>query len=432
MRPVRLMTLDPTHFHAALLTQRRVEGVHPRLYVYSDFSKELLTYLEWMQVGNSRLPHGQGWEMDVRASDRWRARAFQEQPGNTAVITGANRSKIDLMLDAVRAGLHVIADKGWIVDQADFPMLETLLSEAELREVILWEMLPLRHKMGHRLLRELLYLPEVFGELLLGSPDEPALTIDSTQFLRKSPIGLPVIRPMWWLDHHISGHVLADSTSYLVDLALWILFPGEPILHIVDAECQDATGWATPVSEEQFHAITGIRKAPEIFRSNGQIMLESNGLMAFTVRGVHARTNCQWDFDSERKAGDIHDFVVRGSRSRITLTCPPTPTESPWELLVTPNKIEDKAAISRAMQQSLTRWRPHHPGLSLREHATAIEVVIPNSEVSDSVSNFEEILSSFVNAFRNPRSVPGWEITNKLARYYLTTRAAEIAEKKRG
>jgi predicted dehydrogenase len=432
LRPVRLMTLDPSHFHAALLTQRRVEGVHPRVYVYSDFSKELLTYLEWMQLGHSRIPHGQGWEMDVRASDRWRARALQEQPGNTVVITGANRSKIDLMLDSVRAGLHVIADKGWIVDQADFPMLETLIHEAELREVLLWEMMPLRHKIAHKLLREILYLPEIFGDILSGTVEDPALTIDSTQFLQKSPIGLPVIRPTWWLDHHISGHVLADSMNYLVDLAFWMLFPGEPIQHISDAECLDASGWASPVSEEQFHAITGLTKAPEIFRTDGKIMFESNGLMAFTVKGVHIRTNCQWDFDSERKAGDIHDFVARGSRSMVTLTCPPKPSESPWELLVIPNRSADKPLISLALQQALSRWRPHHPGLYLREHPSSIEVVIPNSETSDSVSNFEQILIGFVNAFRNPRSIPAWEGSNRLARYYLTTRATEIAEKKRG
>ena len=48
------MTLEPGHFHAALVQKQMVPGIHPRVYVYSALNDDLLAHLARIQQFNSR------------------------------------------------------------------------------------------------------------------------------------------------------------------------------------------------------------------------------------------------------------------------------------------------------------------------------------------------------------------------------------------
>ena len=57
-----------------------------------------------------------------------------KRPGNVVVIAGRNSKKIDYILGSVNAGLHVLADKPWIVRSADLPRLEQAIWAESERE----------------------------------------------------------------------------------------------------------------------------------------------------------------------------------------------------------------------------------------------------------------------------------------------------------
>ena len=92
-RPIRLMTLNPGHFHAALVQKELVPGIHPRVYVYAPLDDDLLAHLARIAGFNSRPVAPTAWELDVRAGGDHLRRFLQEQPGNTVVIAGRNRPK---------------------------------------------------------------------------------------------------------------------------------------------------------------------------------------------------------------------------------------------------------------------------------------------------------------------------------------------------
>jgi hypothetical protein len=48
-----------------------------------------------------------------------------EPPGGVAIFSGCNRGKIDRIIAALEAGLHVLADKPAIIEPADLPRLES-------------------------------------------------------------------------------------------------------------------------------------------------------------------------------------------------------------------------------------------------------------------------------------------------------------------
>ncbi|MFO0823150.1 MAG: hypothetical protein U0792_08520 [Gemmataceae bacterium] len=57
------------------------------------------------------------------------------------MLSGNNRSKIDLMRLAVSDNLNVLADKPWVIEFSDFPKLEELYRETDMRDVIVWDMM---------------------------------------------------------------------------------------------------------------------------------------------------------------------------------------------------------------------------------------------------------------------------------------------------
>jgi hypothetical protein len=130
---LRLVTLAPGHFHAALVQKEALPTVDPHVIVYAPPCADLDAHLDRIARFNSRPERPTGWRLDMRSGDDWLQRFRAERPGNVVVIAGRNRSKIDLILEAVSLGYCVLADKPWIVVANDFPKLERVFSEADRR-----------------------------------------------------------------------------------------------------------------------------------------------------------------------------------------------------------------------------------------------------------------------------------------------------------
>jgi hypothetical protein len=61
----------------------------------------------------------------------------RERPGNVAIFSGRNRSKIDRVRAAVESGINVLAEKPRIIRREDLSVLEAALSAADERQLIL-------------------------------------------------------------------------------------------------------------------------------------------------------------------------------------------------------------------------------------------------------------------------------------------------------
>src|SRR5262245_30403772 len=106
-------------------------GVSRRAFVYGPLDSDTVAHVDRIAGFNARPDEPTDWQLDVRAGADWFERFQREQPGNTVVLSGRNRPKIDLMRTALGCGLNVLADKPWVVEFADFPKLEELFSEAD-------------------------------------------------------------------------------------------------------------------------------------------------------------------------------------------------------------------------------------------------------------------------------------------------------------
>src|SRR5687768_6364498 len=114
MPDVRLMTLDPGHFHAGLIQKEMYPGVAPRVDVYAPLGQDLFEHLNRVAAFNRRADKPTAWELEVHTSPDFFERMLRDRPGNVVVLSGRNGVKIDRIAASVKAGLNVLADKPWI------------------------------------------------------------------------------------------------------------------------------------------------------------------------------------------------------------------------------------------------------------------------------------------------------------------------------
>jgi predicted dehydrogenase len=427
---IRLMTVAPGHFHAALVQKRMHPSVHRRTYVYAPLDDDLVAHLDRISGFNSRTDQPTDWDLDLRCGNDYLARFLREQPGNTVVLSGRNRPKIDLMLAAVRNNLHVLADKPWIVEAADRPKLEELLREAEAREVLVSDVMTERHEVTTRLQRELIRDHEIFGDWLAGSREHPGLAFESVHYLKKTVAGRPLKRPWWWFDPSISGDALADVGTHLVDLAMWFVALDQGIDHEIDIELLDADRWPLILDPQQFATLTGLAEYPEELkpRTVGDLLYYAgNNSASFSLRGVHVQIKTCWEYEATI-GGDTHHAMARGSRAAVEIR--QQPGGEP-ELSVTPTDPSDQPRMLAALLRKCHDWEWDYPGVTIGEKDGRFEIVIPAALRTGHESHFAAVLDEFVHYFHSPRTVPTWERTNVFTKYFITTKAVELARERR-
>jgi predicted dehydrogenase len=418
MCPVRLVTLAPGHFHAALVQKEMLRGVDRHVHVYAPLDGDLIAHLDRVARFNSRPDSPTRWTLDTHAGPDWFDRFLAERPGNAVVIAGRNRPKIDLIRAAVSAGYCVLADKPWIVEAADFPKLERVFVEADRNGVFVRDVMTERLEEATAIQRDLIHDPAVFGELLPGTPDEPALELESVHYLLKHVAGEPVRRPAWWFDPDVAGEAMADVGTHLADLAMWLLLPTQAVDCRTDVEVVAARRWPTRLELEDFRQITDLSEIPADLahlRDGTGLTYWGNGSATIRIRGCVVRFTTRWGVRPGGPAGDTHFAVARGSRSSVLIEH--VPEFGPGaQVFVAPNPgLRDHV---------LAACRAHRRCDDLGHR---IHLPVSDSERRGHEAHFAEVLTEFVRHFRDRSAIPAWERSNLLAKYHITTRAVELA-----
>ncbi len=344
---MRLMTLDPGHFHAALVQKSMYPEVAPRVDVYAPLGADLLAHLARVTSYNTRAQSPTAWQLEVHTGPDFYERMLAEKPGTVVVLSGRNRVKMDRILGSVQAGLNVLADKPWILQSAQLPQLDAALAEADARGLVAYDIMTERFEITSALQRDLVNDRDVFGIQAPGTPEDPGVYMESIHHLMKVVSGAPNIRPAWFFDTAEQGEGLNDIGTHLVDLAHWTLFPDQAIDYRRDVHVLDAQRWATRIPEADFARVTGTAGFPAALAANvkdGALDYYCNTLVHYTVRGVHVGLNIIWDWEAPAGAGDRHYAVYRGSRARVEVRQGKADAYKP-QLYVVPASGADRASL---------------------------------------------------------------------------------------
>ncbi|HDR51985.1 MAG TPA: oxidoreductase, partial [Mariniphaga anaerophila] len=258
---VKLMTLDPGHFHAALVQKTMLDQIDPTVYIYAPEGPELEGHMNLINSFNNRADNPTSWETKIYTGPDYLEKMLSEKPGNVMVTAGNNAKKTDYILKTVEAGINVLADKPMVISPGEFPKLEKAFKVAEENGVLLYDIMTERYEITTILQRELSMIPEVFGKLVNGTVEEPAITKESVHHFFKYVSGSPLKRPPWFFDVEQQGEGIVDVTNHLVDMIQWEAFP-EITLKKEDVEIVSASRWTTDLTPEMFKKVTQLEEFP--------------------------------------------------------------------------------------------------------------------------------------------------------------------------
>ena len=423
MPETSLVVVDPGHFHATLVQQQMYPGLSPLVRVHAPLGPDLIDYLGRIARYNGRPDGATDWRLDVHAGPDFLNRMRDERPGGIAIFSGRNRGKIERIIAALETGLHVLADKPAIIEPSDLPQLETAVSLAQDRGLVFADMMTGRHNTLVRLLQALRSDPEVFGEPVPGTSDDPGVSLAGVHYLRKVVAGFPNPRPAWYFDIAQQGEGLADTGVHLVDRVHETLFPDQPLDWRHDIDILAASRWPTPVSLAQFRELTGASGWPDDLAPaiRGDVLeYFCNGRIDYRVRGIHVRLEVRWDWHAEQ-GDDTHHALYRGTRCRLAVRQGSAERFRP-ELYVVPDEN-----IAAALRRRITALQTSFPGVGVDAVESEWRIAVTDALRIGHDAAFAAFTRRFLAYVADPGSLPVREGPNLLAKYRATTGAVALS-----
>jgi len=405
---VVLMTLDPGHFHAAL-----VQKVH----------------LDRINGFNTRPDNPTAWIEKVYTGPDYLEKMIAERKGNVMMVSGNNSRKTEYIKKAVDAGIHVLADKPMAIDSDDFIMLEEAFKTAEEKGLLIYDVMTERFEITTLLQRELSRIPGVFGSLKTGSPDEPAITKESVHHFFKYVSGNPLKRPGWFFDTRQQGEGIVDVTTHLVDLIQWEAFPGE-IINRKDVELVSARHWTTDLNPVMFSRVTGMDTWPVYLKkdvADDTLKVYSNGEIVYKIRGVYAKASVIWNYQAPEGTGDTHYSIMRGTQCDLVIRQGKDEAFIPRLYIESEDGVRSEffeKDLQRAFDTDIADRFPGVKLVKLDENSWSVD--IPDKYKIGHEAHFEQVTKNFLQYFGEGQ-LPEWEIPNMITKYYITTEALKLA-----
>ena len=427
---IRLMTLDPGHFHAALVQKRMYEQVSPVVNVFAPEGADLDLHLQRVEAFNRRADQPTSWQQQVHAGPDYLDAMLHQRPGNVVVAAGNSSRRPGYVQKSVQAGLNVLADKPICIDPPGWEVLAAACEEAQRKGLLVCDIMTQRHEITSIIARELVNTPGVFGTLQQGTPEAPAVVKESVHHLYKHVSGQALIRPAWYFDVTQQGEGIVDVTTHLIDNTLWECFPDEAIGH-TDVRMLHARRWPTRVDRAQFAQVTGLPEFPASLHgaldAEGALPYFCNGEFTCAIRGVHARTWVAWDFAAPPGGDDTHVSVTRGTRSEVFIRQGEAQGYRP-EVYVEPAVGTSHADLGASLDQALADLAPRYPGLTTSPAGEGWQVHVPDVYRIGHEAHFGKVMEGYLDCLERG-ALPAWEIPNLLTKYHMTTTALAMSKR---
>lgn len=428
---VKLMILDPGHFHAELVQKKMYEQVDPTVYVYAPEGPDVRAHLAQIESFNNRPENPTAWVEKVYTGDDYLQKMLSEKPGNVLVLAGNNAKKISYIQAAADSGINIFSDKPMAINADGFAILEKAFLLAQKNGVLLYDIMTERFEITSIIQRELSKVSGVFGTLKDGTPEEPAITKESVHHFFKDVAGQPIKRPAWFFDTEQQGEGIVDVTTHLVDLIQWEAFP-EQALQKSDVEMLQARRWFTELTSGQFAKVTRLESFPDFLQKDvkdDKLQVYSNGEMLYKLKGKYAKVSVIWNFEAPQGTGDTHYSVMHGTHCDLIIRQGKEENYKPTvyvQLTANEDAAGFEVALKKAVEQDLAAAYPGLKVMKLKEKMWVIE--IPDTYKVGHEAHFGQVAEKYLKCLVDGK-LPEWEVPNMITKYYTTTQALELAKK---
>ncbi len=423
---VKLITVDPGHFHAALVQKTMYDQVSPEVHVYAPLGPDCDQHLGRINSYNTRKVNPTSWQEVVYKGNDFFEKMISEKSGNVVVLAGNNAKKAEYISKSVTDGLNVLTDKPMIIRAEDFQLLEDAFRTAKEKGVLLYDIMTERYEVTTILQKLLSQKSEIFGTLIDGTKDEPAVSKVSIHHFSKIVSGSPLLRPEWYFDVSQQGEGIVDVTSHLVDLIQWECFP-EQILKTSDVEMVSAKRWPTLISLKEFRQVTGFDKFPDFLQKDirdSSLNVFSNGEMVYRLKGKYAKVSVEWKFQAPPGGGDTHYSVMHGTICDLVIKQGP---EEKFRPVLYIENIKEKSveAFTSKLKEALSTLPYDSLGLE-KNSDSGLRVNIPERYRVTHEDHFAQVMKRFLGYLKDGK-IPEWETEGMITKYFTTTSALKMA-----
>jgi predicted dehydrogenase len=426
---VKLITVDPGHFHAALVQKIMYPQVSPDVRVYAPEGPDNQQHLGRINSYNSRAANPTSWNEIVYTGPDFFEKMLAEKAGNVVVLSGNNRKKAEYISKSVSAGFNVLADKPMIIRPEDFPVLEAAFVTAKEKGTLLFDIMTERFEVTTILQKLLSMNSEVFGTLMPGTKDDPAVTKVSVHHFSKIVSGSPLLRPAWFFDVEQQGEGIVDVTTHLVDLVQWECFP-EQILNTSDISMVTARRWPTFISKEEFKGVTGFDNFPDYLQKDvkeGKLNVFSNGEMVYNIKGIFAKVSVEWKYQAPPGGGDTQYSVMKGTKCDLIIK------QGPEQKFLTTLYVENIKGSTlnefTAKLKGVVGKLPYDSIQIEQVNQNTLKLNIPKKYRVTHEEHFAQVMNKFLEYLKAGK-LPEWEVPNMITKYYTTTSALKMARGK--
>ncbi len=425
----QLMTLDPGHFHAALVQKVQLPDVDPTVYVYAPEGPDVQGHLNLIKGFNTRQDDPTHWVEEVYTGPDFFEKMIADKPGNIMVVSGNNAKKTEYIKKTIEAGINVLADKPMVINSENFGMLLEAFDRAKKNNVLLYDIMTERHEVTTILQKTLSQAPELFGTLEKGTLENPAVTKESVHHFFKYVSGNPIKRPAWFFDIDQQGEGIVDVNTHLVDLIQWECFPDQIIDYKKDIEVLTAKRWATELTPSMFNRVTHLKGYPDYLKKDliqdSVLNVYSNGEINYTLKGVHAKSSVIWNYEAPEGAKDTHYSIMRGTKANLVIK---QGAEENYQatLYVEQNGSGSKDDFMTALNKAVKDLQSTYPGVAVEQNGKLIKVNIPDKYKLGHEAHFTQVTEKYLSYLKAGK-LPDWEVPNMIAKYYTTTKAYEMS-----
>jgi len=425
---IKLIILDPGHFHAGLVQKSMYPDVDATVYVYAPKGPEVKSYLDMIDGYNAKFLHGTHWAEEVYLGNNFLNRMISDQKGNVVVLAGNNEHKTRYIKKSIDAGFSVLGDKPMAINKKNFGVLQDAFKTAAKKKLVLYDIMTERYEITNALQREFAMIPAIFGTLKPGTPDHPGVEMQSIHYFYKYVSGNVLTRPAWAFDVKQQGEGLQDVGVHLVDLTQWECFPNKIIDYKKDIQFTSASHWTSNITLSQFKTVTKLDTFPNYLNKNivrdSILQVYANGQVNYKLFGVNIKLTATWAYKAIA-GGDSQYSVLRGTKASLTIKQGAEEHYTPV-LYIAP--IVDSRAYENALMSKLKIVQAKYPGIDLEKKGKLWEVIIPDDYKEGHEAHFAKVTNKFLE-YVEKGDMPKWEVPNMLAKYYTTTTALEMAKK---
>lgn len=424
---VKLMTLDPGHFHAALVQKTMYDRVDSVVHVFAPEGPEVEDFLDKINSYNNREENRTTWRVKTHLGEDYLDQMLNEKPGNVMVVAGKNSKKIDYILEAVKAGLNVYADKPLVINPNGYEKLKQAFGIAKKNNVLIYDIMTERFEVTTMMQKLLSSIPGVFGEMVKGTPADPAISKESVHHFFKYVSGQPLVRPAWFFDVDEEGEGIVDVTTHLVDLIQWEVFPNQ-IVDTSEVEIISARRWPTVLTKEEFQKVTGIDKYPDYLKkdvSKDGLKVFCNGEMVYRIKDTYAKVSVAWNYQAPKGTGDKHYSIMRGTKCNLIIKQGEAEKYKPTLYVESLNPDSFEMQLNKAMETSIAAY---FPGVSSEKISkTEWKINIPEKYKIGHEAHFAQVTRNYLK-YLEQGELPVWEVPNMITKYYTTIEAYKMAK----